>query len=82
MFKKIAIGLLAITVLGAGGAAAAYSASTKEAEPVQEVVAQEQGHGNEVTGQQGHQEEAQQGKGQQSEAQGNQDMMAEGSLIV
>jgi len=69
MFKKIAIGLLAITVLGAGGAAAAYQSATKEAEPVQEIVAQEQGHGNDPAGQ-----------GQQGEAQGNQEMAAEGSL--
>ena len=78
MFKKIAIGLLAITVLGAGGAAAAYGASTKEAESVQEVVTQ--GHGNEAAGQQGHQGEDQQGEGQQGEAQGNQEMATEGSL--
>ncbi len=73
MFKKIAIGLLAITVLGAGGAAAVYSASTKEAEPVQEVVAQEQGHGNDAIGQE------QQAQGQQGVPQGNQEMVAEAS---
>ena len=78
MFKKIAIGLLVFTVLGAGGAAAAYGASTKEAEPVvQEVVSQ--GQGNEAAGQ-GQQGEDQQGEGQQGEAQGNAEMAAEGSL--
>ena len=78
MFKKVAIGLLIFTVLGAGGAAAAYGVSTKEAEPVvQEVVSQ--GQGNEAAGQ-GQQGESQQGEGQQGEAQGNAEMAAEGSL--
>lgn len=78
MFKKIAIGLLVFTVLGAGGAAVVYGASTKDAEPiVQELLSQEQG--NEIAGQ-GQQGESQQGEGQQGEAQGNAEMVAEGSL--
>ncbi len=75
MFKKIAIGLLVLTVLGAGGAAVAYQASTAEAEPeLQDVVAEEQAHGNSVQGQQG------ESQGQQGEAQGNAEMVAEGAL--
>ncbi len=71
MFKKIAIGLLIFTVLGAGGAAMAYQASTAESEPAQEVAVQEQGHGNSPQGKQ---------SGQQGEAQGNAEMATEGSL--
>ena len=76
MFKKIAIGLLLLTVLGAGGAAMAYQASTAEEAPVlsaPEAVAQGQGQeqGNSTAGQ-----------GQQGEAgqQGSPEMAAEGSL--
>lgn len=69
MFKKIAIGLLLVTVLGAGGAAAAYQSSTAEEVPVVIQESNVQGHGNDAAGQ-----------GQQGEAQGNQEMAAEGSL--
>ena len=72
MFKKIAIGLLLVTVLGTGGAAAAYQASTVEERDVlatSESVVMEQGQGNGNAGQ------GQQGEGQQ----GAQAMVAEGS---
>ena len=72
MFKKIAIGLLLVTVLGAGGAAAAYQASAVEENDVlaiSESVAPEQGQGN-----------GNMGQGQQGEAQqGTQAMVAEGA---
>ncbi len=55
MFKKIAIGLLVTTVLGAGGAAAAYQASTVEETPVLSTPVpasqQMQGQGNAAVGQ-------------------------------
>ena len=79
MFKKIAIGLLIVTVLGAGGAAMAYQASTAEEEiPVldtQESNVQAQGEGNAAAGQQG--EAGHQGEAEQ---QGNSEMAVEGSL--
>ncbi len=71
MFKKIAIGLLAVTVLGAGGAAAAYQTSVTEENNTfaAESVALEQGQGN-----------GNMGQGQQGEVQqGAQAMVAEGS---
>jgi len=69
MFKKIAIGLLLVTVLGAGGTALAYQSSVEEANPVlysSESVTQ--GPENGTVGQQG--------AGQQGEPA----MVAEGSL--
>ena len=70
MFKKIAIGLLLVTVLGAGGAAMVYKGTTVEpASAAPEIVVQEQGYGNAGADQ-----------GQQGETQGNPEMVAEGSL--
>jgi hypothetical protein len=72
MFKKIAIGLLALTVFGAGSAAMVYKAITVEpVSAAEEVLMQGQAHGNDAAGQ-----------GQQSQQgvpQGNQEMVAEGS---
>ena len=75
MFKKIAIGLLALTVLGAGGAAMVYNVTTVESVSAAEealVQGQSQGQGNNAQGQQD--------EVQQSNGQGNQEMAAEGSL--
>ena len=75
MFKKIAIGLLALTVLGAGGAAMVYNVTTVESVSTAEealVQGQSQGQGNNAQGQQD--------EVQQSNGQGNQEMAAEGSL--
>ncbi len=57
MFKKIAIGLLVVTVLGAGGAAAAYQASTTEessatSTPINTSQSHTQAEGNPAAGQQ------------------------------
>lgn len=59
MMKKILVGLLLLTVLGAGGAALAYQSTTQEVEQntsAHEAVAQQQGYG---AGQQGDQQPAQ-----------------------
>ena len=73
MFKKIAIGLLLTTVLGAGGAAAAYQASVAEENEIlatPEVLSQQeqaQGFGNAEQGQQGEPAQAMVAEGSQGE---------------
>ena len=76
MFKKIAIGLLALTILGAGGAAMVYNMTTVDsASASAEVLAQPQAQANSGTGygQQGQQAQA-------ATQQGVREIAAEGSL--
>ena len=79
MFKKMAIGLLLVTVLGAGGAAAAYGSSTMEAQAatettvaVADAAAQQAGQGYGAVNGQGQQ-------GNQG-AQGEREIAAEGAV--
>ena len=77
MFKKIAIGLLVLTVLGAGGAAMVYNVTTVEPTSAgTNVLAQGQAQSNDGNG---YGQQGTQGQGQSAQ-QGVPEMVAEGSL--